>query len=52
MITVCTQELHTKLVCEGVETVAERDALLELGADLLQGYLFGRPEREFRDVTF
>jgi EAL domain-containing protein (putative c-di-GMP-specific phosphodiesterase class I) len=52
MITVCTKELHTKLVCEGVETVAERDALLELGADLLQGYLFGRPEREFRGVTF
>ena len=52
MITVCTKELHTKLVCEGVETVAERDALLDLGADLLQGYLFGRPDREFRDVTF
>lgn len=52
MITVCTQELHTKLVCEGVETPQERDALLELGADLLQGYLFGRPEREFRSALF
>jgi EAL domain-containing protein (putative c-di-GMP-specific phosphodiesterase class I) len=47
MIEVCTRELETKVVCEGVETNAERDALLELGADLLQGYLFGRPERRF-----
>lgn len=48
MISVCTQELGTSLVCEGVETDSERDTLLGLGADLLQGYLFGRPEREFR----
>jgi EAL domain-containing protein (putative c-di-GMP-specific phosphodiesterase class I)/ActR/RegA family two-component response regulator len=48
MIAVCRQELDTLVVCEGVETIAERDALEELGADLLQGYLFGRPERSFR----
>lgn len=48
MISVCTQELGTEVVCEGVETEAERDALHELGADLLQGYLFARPERGFR----
>jgi EAL domain-containing protein (putative c-di-GMP-specific phosphodiesterase class I) len=48
MIEVCTGELGTRVVCEGVETAAERDALVSLGADLLQGYLFGRPEREFR----
>lgn len=47
MITVCTQDLGTSLVCEGVETDGERDTLLGLGANLLQGYLFGRPEREF-----
>lgn len=31
------------LVAEGVETVAEREALLELGVRAAQGYLFGRP---------
>src|SRR5262249_2875296 len=31
------------MVVEGVETAAERDTLVELGCDLLQGYLFARP---------
>lgn len=48
MIAVCRQELDTLVVCEGVETTAERDALEGLGADLLQGYLFARPEQLFR----
>jgi EAL domain-containing protein (putative c-di-GMP-specific phosphodiesterase class I) len=47
MIDVCVGELGTEVVCEGVETEAERDALIELGANLLQGYLLGRPERRF-----
>ncbi len=37
------RELGTPLVAEGVETQAELDTLLELGADWLQGYLFARP---------
>lgn len=48
IIEVCTRDLGTMLVCEGVETEAERDTLLRLGADLLQGYLLGRPEPKFR----
>lgn len=48
MVQVCTQELGMSVVCEGVETPAERDALAALGAQLLQGYLFARPERGFR----
>jgi EAL domain-containing protein (putative c-di-GMP-specific phosphodiesterase class I) len=48
MIAVCRQELDTLVVCEGVETTAERDTLVGLGAQLLQGYLFARPERSFR----
>lgn len=47
MVQVCTNELGMSVVCEGVETEAEREALIGLGADLLQGYLFGRPERGF-----
>lgn len=48
MIAVCTRELDTHVVCEGVETSVERDVLLELGGGLLQGYLFGRPDRGFQ----
>ncbi|MDP8999116.1 MAG: EAL domain-containing protein [Myxococcota bacterium] len=40
-------DLGTLVVAEGVETPAERDVLEELGCDLLQGYLFARPERGF-----
>lgn len=36
-----------QVVAEGIETIAERDALLDLGCDLLQGYLFARPDRPF-----
>jgi EAL domain-containing protein (putative c-di-GMP-specific phosphodiesterase class I) len=41
-------ELGTLVVVEGVETEAERDTLIDLGCDLLQGYLFAKPERGFR----
>jgi EAL domain-containing protein (putative c-di-GMP-specific phosphodiesterase class I) len=40
-----SRELGITVVGEGVETVGERDVLIELGCDLLQGYLFGKPER-------
>ncbi len=43
-------ELAMTVIVEGVETVAERDAVSKLGADLMQGYLFARPTREFSDV--
>jgi len=35
--------LGLKVVAEGVETEAQWRVLVESGADLLQGYLFGRP---------
>jgi len=34
---------------EGVETAAERDTLVRLSADLRQGYLFAKPEPDFRE---
>jgi len=36
-------ELRLGVVAEGVETRAERDFLVELGCERMQGYLFGRP---------
>ncbi len=48
MIALCTQELGMRVVCEGVETEQERDTLASIGADLLQGYLFGMPGRGFQ----
>jgi EAL domain-containing protein (putative c-di-GMP-specific phosphodiesterase class I) len=40
------RELGGRVVAEGVETAAERDAVRDCGIDLVQGWLFGRPERE------
>lgn len=37
------RDMKMPLVAEGVETVAERDVLIDLGCDLFQGYLFARP---------
>lgn len=36
------------VVAEGVETPAERDVVVGLGCDLLQGYLFGKPDATLR----
>jgi EAL domain-containing protein (putative c-di-GMP-specific phosphodiesterase class I)/CheY-like chemotaxis protein len=41
------KDLGIYVVAEGVETVEERDALVELGIDLLQGFLFARPAAPF-----
>jgi EAL domain-containing protein (putative c-di-GMP-specific phosphodiesterase class I) len=35
--------LHLEIVAEGVETVAQRDFLTNLGCNSLQGFLLGRP---------
>ncbi len=38
--------LGSEIVAEGVETAPERDALMTLGLELLQGYLIARPAPE------
>jgi EAL domain-containing protein (putative c-di-GMP-specific phosphodiesterase class I) len=38
-----SRSLGILVVSEGIETEAERDAVVGTGCDLLQGYLFGRP---------
>lgn len=37
-------DLGILVVAEGIETEAERSALVDLGCDLLQGFLIGRPQ--------
>lgn len=39
---------NSVLIAEGVETQAEADTLIEIGADLLQGYHFGAPSLELK----
>jgi EAL domain-containing protein (putative c-di-GMP-specific phosphodiesterase class I) len=43
MVSLC-HEMGKQVIAEGVETAAERDTLVELSCDLLQGYFFGKPE--------
>ena len=40
------RQTGSTLLAEGIETPAEARLLRELGVDLGQGYLFGRPERQ------
>lgn len=42
-VTRLCMDLGIEVIAEGVETVAERNTLLDLGIDLFQGYLFARP---------
>ncbi|MDG1478313.1 MAG: EAL domain-containing protein [Myxococcota bacterium] len=46
MIELCSN-MNIQLVAEGIETPQERDVLVALGADWLQGYLFARPAKGF-----
>jgi EAL domain-containing protein (putative c-di-GMP-specific phosphodiesterase class I)/ActR/RegA family two-component response regulator len=46
------KDMGILVVAEGVETVAERDALVDIGCDLLQGYLFAKPGLPFPEVRW
>jgi EAL domain-containing protein (putative c-di-GMP-specific phosphodiesterase class I) len=51
-MTQLAHDMGMMVVGEGVETVAERDALIHLGCDLLQGYLFAKPNVAFPTVKW
>ncbi len=46
MIELCSS-MNIQLIAEGIETPEERDVLVKLGGDWLQGYLFARPAKGF-----
>jgi len=43
-----SRELSFTVVAKGVEKAAQRDVLLDLGVDLMQGFLFQRPQALLR----
>jgi EAL domain-containing protein (putative c-di-GMP-specific phosphodiesterase class I) len=51
-MTALCKDMGFMVVAEGVETPAERDCVVSLGCDLLQGYLFARPGRPFPSATW
>ena len=52
VLTDLCHDLNITVVAEGVETVAERDTLVDMGCDLFQGYLFARPGAPFPEPKF
>ncbi len=51
MTTLC-KDMGFLVVAEGIETQAERDCVVSLGCDLLQGFLFARPGRPFPTASW
>jgi EAL domain-containing protein (putative c-di-GMP-specific phosphodiesterase class I) len=43
MVVTLAETLGLQVIAEGVETLAQKDALTELGCHHYQGYLFNRP---------
>ena len=44
-VCVLAERIKVEVVAEGIETLGQQRALADLGVDLGQGYLFGRPAR-------
>jgi EAL domain-containing protein (putative c-di-GMP-specific phosphodiesterase class I) len=51
-MTALCKEMGITVVAEGVELAEERDAVVGLGCDLLQGFLFARPGKAFPEVRW
>lgn len=50
MVELC-HDMGKQIIAEGVEVAEERQVLIDLGCDLLQGYLLARPGRAFPSVA-
>lgn len=51
-MTALCKDMGIMVVAEGIEVVEERDAIVDLGCDLLQGYLLAKPGRAFPEVCW
>jgi EAL domain-containing protein (putative c-di-GMP-specific phosphodiesterase class I) len=51
MTSLC-KDMGITVIAEGIETTAERDAVLALGCELLQGYLIARPGPAFPEIQW
>jgi len=51
LTSVC-KDLGMVVIAEGIETAEERDTVVELGCDLLQGFFFAKPAPPFPQVTW
>ena len=51
-MTALSKDMGMTVVAEGVETRDERDCLIDLGCELLQGFLFAKPGRAFPGVNW
>jgi len=51
-MTALCKDMGFLVVAEGIETPAERDCVVALGCDLLQGFLFARPGRPFPTASW
>ncbi len=47
-MTALFKSMSTKVIAAGIETLAERDAMITAGVDLLQGFAFSRPDTAYR----
>lgn len=47
-LTALFRSMNTRVIAAGIESIAERDAMLRAGVDLLQGFAFSRPESAYR----
>lgn len=46
------RDMGMLVVAEGIESIEERDAVVELGCDFLQGFLLARPAPPFPEVNW
>jgi EAL domain-containing protein (putative c-di-GMP-specific phosphodiesterase class I) len=51
-IAVLCRDMSMDVVAEGIESAEESDCAVDLGCDLLQGFLFARPGEAFPDVRW